>query len=80
MKSSNGKNDLQRLYLGVDIGGTKVACGIVGDDGPTHHGVFDIAFLRCIPNMTIFSPMDEHELRHIISTTKDIEPVTAYFS
>lgn len=44
--------------------------GLVGQDGPTHHGVFDIAFLRCIPNMTIFSPMDEHELRHIMYTVQ----------
>ncbi len=40
--------------------------GLVGEDGPTHHGVFDIAFLRCIPNMIIFSPMDEVELRNIL--------------
>jgi len=40
--------------------------GLVGEDGPTHHGVFDIAFLRCIPNMSIFSPMDETELRNIL--------------
>jgi 1-deoxy-D-xylulose-5-phosphate synthase len=40
--------------------------GLVGEDGPTHHGVFDIAFLRCIPNMSIFSPMDEIELRNIL--------------
>jgi len=40
--------------------------GLVGEDGPTHHGVFDIAFLRCIPNMCVFSPMDEIELRNIL--------------
>ena len=40
--------------------------GLVGEDGPTHHGVFDIAFLRCIPNMSVFSPMDEIELRNIL--------------
>ena len=40
--------------------------GLVGEDGPTHHGVFDIAYLNCIPNMTIFSPMDEIELRNIL--------------
>ncbi len=37
--------------------------GLVGEDGPTHHGVFDMAYLRPIPNLTIASPMDEHELR-----------------
>jgi len=40
--------------------------GLVGEDGPTHHGVFDIAFLSCIPNMIVFAPMDEIELRNIL--------------
>ena len=40
--------------------------GLVGEDGPTHHGVFDISFLSCIPNMSVFSPMDEIELRNIL--------------
>lgn len=44
--------------------------GLVGQDGPTHHGVFDVAYLRCIPNMTIFSPMDEMELRDIMYTAQ----------
>lgn len=38
--------------------------GLVGADGPTHHGSFDIAYLNSIPNLTIISPMDEHELRN----------------
>ncbi len=42
--------------------------GVVGDDGPTHHGVFDLAFLRFIPNMVIMAPMDEQELRHMLYT------------
>ncbi len=42
--------------------------GIVGDDGPTHHGVYDIAYLRTIPNMTIMAPKDENELRHMLLT------------
>lgn len=42
--------------------------GLVGDDGPTHHGVFDFAFLRPIPNMVIMAPMDEDELRHMLKT------------
>ncbi len=42
--------------------------GIVGDDGPTHHGVYDIAFLRTIPNMCILVPKDENELRHMLYT------------
>ena len=44
--------------------------GLVGDDGPTHHGVFDMAFFRPIPNMTICAPMDEHELRDMMFTAQ----------
>ena len=40
--------------------------GIVGEDGATHHGVFDLAYLRCIPNLTIFSPLNEVELKDIL--------------
>nr|MBF0221614.1 1-deoxy-D-xylulose-5-phosphate synthase [Desulfobulbaceae bacterium] len=42
--------------------------GLVGDDGPTHHGVFDLTFLRMIPNMVLMAPKDENELRHMIHT------------
>jgi len=42
--------------------------GIVGEDGPTHHGAFDMAFLRPIPNLTICSPLDEPELRRMMFT------------
>jgi 1-deoxy-D-xylulose-5-phosphate synthase len=42
--------------------------GVVGDDGPTHHGVFDISFLRFIPNMIIMAPKDEQELQHMLYT------------
>ncbi|NDV67023.1 1-deoxy-D-xylulose-5-phosphate synthase [Bacteroides sp. 224] len=44
--------------------------GLVGEDGPTHHGVFDLAYLRPIPNLTISSPMDEHELRSLMYTAQ----------
>ena len=44
--------------------------GLVGEDGPTHHGAFDLAALRPIPNMTISSPMDEHELRRLMYTAQ----------
>ncbi|MDC6361901.1 MULTISPECIES: 1-deoxy-D-xylulose-5-phosphate synthase [Flavobacteriaceae] len=44
--------------------------GLVGQDGPTHHGVFDLAYLRCIPNLTLFSPMNEMELRNIMYTAQ----------
>jgi 1-deoxy-D-xylulose-5-phosphate synthase len=44
--------------------------GLVGEDGPTHHGVFDIAFLRSIPNMIVSAPMDEIELRNLMYTAQ----------
>lgn len=44
--------------------------GLVGEDGPTHHGVFDIAALRPVPNLTLFSPMDERELRRMMYTAQ----------
>lgn len=44
--------------------------GLVGEDGPTHHGAFDMAALRPVPNLTICSPMDEHELRHMMYTAQ----------
>ncbi|HEY8909755.1 MAG TPA: 1-deoxy-D-xylulose-5-phosphate synthase [Desulfosporosinus sp.] len=42
--------------------------GVVGDDGPTHHGVFDISFFRIIPNLVFMAPKDENELRHMLYT------------
>ena len=50
------------VTLAIDRG------GVVGDDGPTHHGVFDISFLRFIPNLTYMAPKDENELQHMIHT------------
>ena len=44
--------------------------GVVGADGPTHHGVYDIAFFRCIPNMVVSSPMNEEELRNLMYTAQ----------
>jgi len=44
--------------------------GIVGEDGATHHGAFDIAYLRCIPNLVIFAPLNEIELRNIMFTVQ----------
>jgi len=43
--------------------------GLVGDDGPTHHGTFDLSFLRCIPNIIIAAPKDEQELRNLLYTS-----------
>ncbi len=45
--------------------------GLVGDDGPTHHGAFDLSFLRHIPNMVLMAPKDENELQHMLKTALD---------
>ena len=45
--------------------------GVVGEDGPTHHGVFDLSFLRHIPNMVLMAPSDENELRRMLKTALD---------
>jgi 1-deoxy-D-xylulose-5-phosphate synthase len=45
--------------------------GLVGADGPTHHGVFDFAYMRSIPNMVIMAPKDENELQHMLKTAVD---------
>ena len=42
--------------------------GVVGSDGPTHHGVFDLSYLRLLPNMTLMAPKDENELQHMLLT------------
>jgi 1-deoxy-D-xylulose-5-phosphate synthase len=44
--------------------------GLVGDDGATHHGFFDLAYMRCIPNMTVAAPMNEEELRNLMYTAQ----------
>ncbi len=44
--------------------------GLVGEDGPTHHGAFDLAYLRCIPNLVVSSPMNEEELRNLMFTAQ----------
>ncbi|MCF3108921.1 1-deoxy-D-xylulose-5-phosphate synthase [Niabella sp. CC-SYL272] len=44
--------------------------GLVGDDGPTHHGCYDIAYFRCIPNMIVSAPMNEAELRNLMYTAQ----------
>jgi 1-deoxy-D-xylulose-5-phosphate synthase len=42
--------------------------GLVGEDGQTHHGQFDVTYLRSLPNMTVMAPKDENELRHMLYT------------
>ena len=51
--------------------------GLVGEDGPTHHGVFDIAYLRHVPNMVVMAPKDENELQHMIKTAVEHPGPTA---
>lgn len=55
---------LQNLHVvfAIDRG------GLVGEDGPTHHGAFDLSYLRCIPNMVVSAPKDEQELRDLLYT------------
>lgn len=55
---------LQKLHMVICLD----RAGLVGEDGPTHHGVFDLAYLRCVPNLIIASPYNEHQLRHLMYT------------
>ena len=57
---------LQRLHVVFCLD----RAGLVGDDGPTHHGVFDLAALRPIPGLTVCAPMDDHELRNMMYTAQ----------
>ncbi len=52
--------------------------GLVGDDGPTHHGAYDLAFMRCIPNMIVSAPMNESELRNLMYTAQLPENVLPF--
>ena len=47
--------------------------GLVGDDGPTHHGAFDIAYLRCLPNIVLMAPRDEAMLVHMLRTSLEYD-------
>ena len=51
--------------------------GIVGADGQTHQGAFDLSFMRCIPNMTIMTPSDENEMRQMLFTAYSMNTPTA---
>jgi len=54
--------------------------GLVGEDGPTHHGLFDLSFMRFMPNMTIMVPKDENELRQMLALALDLNgPVTVRY-
>ena len=52
--------------------------GIVGEDGSTHHGLFDISYLRCLPNMVIMAPADENELQHMLATAVEHDGPIAF--
>jgi 1-deoxy-D-xylulose-5-phosphate synthase len=52
--------------------------GIVGEDGSTHHGLFDLSYLRCLPNMVIMAPADENELQHMLATAIDHDGPIAF--
>ena len=47
--------------------------GLVGADGPTHHGVFDLSYLRHMPNIVVMAPKDENELQEMIATAVDYQ-------
>jgi 1-deoxy-D-xylulose-5-phosphate synthase len=51
--------------------------GLVGADGPTHHGAFDLSFLRCIPNLTVMAPSDENECRQMLYTAFTLDSPAA---
>jgi 1-deoxy-D-xylulose-5-phosphate synthase len=51
--------------------------GLVGADGPTHHGAFDLSYLRCIPNMTVITPADENECRQMLFTAFTLDSPSA---
>ena len=52
----------QNVVFAIDRG------GLVGEDGPTHHGIFDYSYLRCLPNMIVMAPKDENELQRMLKT------------
>ena len=60
---------MQRLHVTLCLD----RAGLVGDDGFTHHGVFDYAYLRSMPEMTVMAPKDENELRHMLKTAVDFD-------
>jgi len=52
--------------------------GLVGNDGPTHHGTFDLAYLGCLPNVIVMAPSDELELQNMIATSVDIDTMPSF--
>lgn len=61
--------DLQKLPVRFAMD----RAGLVGADGPTHCGAFDVAYLACLPNMVVMAPSDEAELMHMVATAAAID-------
>lgn len=57
----------QKIIFAID------RAGLVGEDGPTHHGAFDLSYLRIVPNLTVMAPKDENELQHMLYTATSIK-------
>lgn len=55
---------IQKLHMVICLD----RAGLVGEDGATHHGAFDLAYMRCVPNLIISAPYNEHDLRHLMYT------------
>ena len=73
-----GQQFLELGFLGLGVAAAAAAfaidrAGLVGADGPTHAGSFDLSYLRCIPNMTLMAPADEDECRKMLSTGYRLE-------
>lgn len=64
--------DAHHVVFALDRG------GIVGSDGPTHHGLFDLSYLRSLPNMVVMAPRDENELRHMMYTAVEHDGPIAF--
>ena len=52
--------------------------GIAGADGPTHHGAYDIAYMRCIPHLIVSAPLNEEELRNMMYTASEYDVLFLY--
>ena len=67
--------DLQKLPVRFAM----VRAGLIGADGPTHCGAFDITYMACLPNMVVMAPSDEAELMHMVATAAAIDDKPSCF-
>ena len=72
--SSSSKPPMRRI---IALSIVVVTAGLVGADGPTHAGTFDLSYLRCVPNMTIMAPSNENECRMMLTTAFQLEAPAA---